>query len=267
MRGIMANASRFTLLLATTCIAACGSDGSTAGRRIVLHTAMSSSAPTSFTTGFGWDVALTKAAVASTSLYYFDGPPPTARFDVPPMRFFERIESLVIKSAWAHPGHYQAGTALGQVIFPQTLTLDLFAPDPALPDGAGVTGTYRSARFAIPNDAPSDAALGGHIAIAEGKALKHGDASGAPIYFRLVADVADIAANVNNGAVDGCVLDETNVESDGTITLAVSPAVWLNLVDFSKVAPGTVNSPTEFHDAGFSQGVAELSAYHFSYSK
>jgi hypothetical protein len=76
-----------------------------------------------------------------------------------------------------------------------------------------------------------------------------------------------VSASVNDGAVDGCVLDETTVDGDGTVTLAIEPTIWLNLVDFSKLAPGSDDAPTEAHDAGFSQGVTELSAYHFSYRK
>src|SRR5258705_3921140 len=143
---------------------------------------------------------------------------------------------------------------LGQVLLPHPVSLDLFASAPiALPDGDGITGIYRSARFVIPQTAPADPVLGGHIAVAEGKATKHDGTSKQPIYFRLIADFADIAADIKNGAVDGCVLDEVTVEDNGTITVEIKPTIWLNLVDFSKIATSTAASPTEARSAGFSQ--------------
>ncbi len=126
----------------------------------------------------------------------------------------------------------------------------------------------------LPMTAPADPALDGHIATAEGHAVAANDAgSTAPIYFRLTADYADISASIQNGAVDGCVLDDgtndgidVDVEGDGTITLQVLPIVWLNLVDFSKIDAGSADAPTEAKDPGFSQGVTQLSAYHFVFT-
>jgi hypothetical protein len=247
------------------------SDGdATAGKRVVLRTSATAEPSTrsAFTTGFGWDVTLTRAAVAVAGLYYFDGPPPTAMWRAPRPTLRERVAGLFERTAWAHPGHYQAGTALGQVILAQPIGLDLLGAQPiALPSGEGVTGTYRSARFVLPEAAPLDPALGGHLAVVEGRATRHDGSSPQPIFFRLVADYADISASITNGAVDGCVLDEVTVHDDGTITVEIRPLIWLNLVDFSKIAPGAEGSPTEAKSAGFSQGVTQLSAYHFTYSE
>jgi hypothetical protein len=262
--------SSSALVLLVAALAACDSSSggnTTTGKRVVLRTTASAepSVKTTFTTGFGWDVSLSKAAVAVTGLYYFDGPPPTA---LRRPSFRERLASVFEGTAWAHPGHYQAGTALGQVILPQPAVLNLLGAQPiALPAGEGITGTYRSARFVLPQAAPSDPILGGHLAVAEGRATKHDGSSPQPIFFRLVADYADVSASITNGAVDGCVLDEIDVQSDGTINVEIKPSVWLNLVDFSKVAPGAEPSPTETKSAGFSQGVTQLSGYHFTYSK
>lgn len=249
---------------------ACGSDssGATTGKRIVLHTSATAEAATkaTFTTGFGWDVTLGKAAVAVSGLYYFDGPPPTAMRARPGAR--ERLAGLFIGTAWAHPGHYQAGTALGQVTLTAPSTIDLFAPSPtALADGEGVTGIYRSARFVLAAVAPTDPLLDGHVAVLEGRATKHDGTSPAPIFFRLVADYADISGSINNGAVDGCVLEEATVTESGSIAVEIKPSVWVNLVDFSKIEAGTATNPTEARSSGFSQGVTQLSAYRFSYTK
>jgi hypothetical protein len=56
------------------------------------------------------------------------------------------------------------------------------------------------------------------------------------------------------------------VTDSGTIRVEVIPKIWLNLVDFSKIAPGSEAAPTEAKDAGFAQGVTQLSAYHFTYT-
>ena len=259
--------------LSPAILLACGSDSgdTTTGKRIVLHTKATAEpvTKTKFTTGFGWDVTLTKAAVATSGLYYFDGPPPTAMWKPRAPGLRERLAGLFIGTAWAHPGHYQAGTALGQVILTEPTALDLFAALPVtLADGEGITGIYRSARFVIPKAAPaSGAVLDGHIAVAEGQASKKDGSSPQPIFFRLVADYADIQGSINNGAVDGCVLDETTVTDSGSITVEIKPTIWLNLVDFSKIAPGSAATPTEARSEGFSQGITQLSAYHFSYTQ
>ncbi|MDB4947029.1 MAG: hypothetical protein JWP97_6563 [Labilithrix sp.] len=270
--------SRAPVVISLAFLAAAGASGcssndessSTAGKRIVLHTTIGGDAATrtKLTTGFGWDVTLSKAVIATSGIYYFDGPPPTALFTPGKRKTpFDRFASLFVGTAYAHPGHYQAGTALGEVLLAAPVAVDLLAPPAALPDGDGITGIYRSARFVIAAAAPANATLNGHIAVAEGVATKHDGSSPAPIYFRLVADFADIQSSINNGAVDGCVLDETTVTDSGSIAAEVRPAVWLNLVDFAPLAPGSAAAPTEAKNAGFSQGVTLLSAYHFTYAK
>lgn len=263
----------FGLAISLSCLSGCSSDSadSTTGKFIVLHTKLAANPvfQTTFTTGFKWDVTLTKAKVSVSAFYYFDGPPPTASFKVPKHRrgFGERISNFFVGTAFAHPGHYQAGIALGESILSEPIAFDAFTDGALnLNDGDGVTGVYRSARFVLPQTPPEDDVLDGHLAVAEGKAIKHGDATAEPIYFRLIADYADIAMNVNEGAIDGCVLDETSVTGDGTITVEIEPTVWFNLVDFSKIDAGTSDSPTETRSPGFSLGLTELSAYHFSYS-
>lgn len=250
---------RYSLIVVALALVGCGSED-TGGNRIVLRTVAVAEPKitTTFTTGFGWDVTLTKATVAIGGLYYFDSPPPTA---LRSRSLGERWSGLFIGTAWAHPGHYQAGSAVGQVAFGSPIALDLFGPMPiTLPEGEGVTGTYRSARVLLPS-------TDRHVGIAEGRATKHDGSSPAPIFFRLVADYADITGSIKNGAIDGCVLDETNVTDSGTVTLEVKPSVWLNLVDFSKIAPGSAEQPTEARDSGFSQGLTQLSAYAFRYAK
>ena len=271
-RKPLSSLSTAGITLSLACISGCGSDSasSTTGKRVALQTQVSADpiVTTEFTTGFGWDVKLEAAKVAISAFYYFDGPPPTASFRLRPRALGERLSNYFIGTAWAHPGHYQSGTALGEAIFAEPIVFDLFSGAPEqLSAGDGVTGIYRSARFVMPRQPPADSLLAGHLAVVVGHAVKHGEASAEPIYFRLIADYADIAMNVNEGAVDGCVLDEIAVTDDGTISVEVKPTIWLNLVDFSKIAPGSADRPSEARSSGFSQGLTQLSAYHFRYSK
>jgi len=149
-------------------------------------------------------------------------------------------------------------------------TADLFAGRVVLPDGNGITGLYRSARLtlAAPTSEPARTQLGGQVAVVEGVARK-GEQT---VYFRLSASFADVARSVTQGQVDGCAFNEAEVEEDGTVTVTVKPHVWFNLVDFTGVAPGTTNAPTEIAvgetpQIAFVLGLVQLSAYHFSYGR
>lgn len=282
-RGGRLALAALTSLAALAAPAGCdsGTSDTTAGERIVLHTTVQTDAaftPT-FETNFGWNVTLTKAAVAIGALYFFSGPPAFTRLERPAARprppgFIDRLDRLLgVREAWAHPGHYQAGDAMGQMLSPSSYDLLAGAPAP-LGDGDGVTGAFRSGRFVYASGAPAGpaaAALGGHAAFAEGHASKADGSTPAPIYFRVYADFAAVAAEAADGEVDGCAFDAADVTATGTVTLNVSPNVWFNLVDFSAVAPGSPAAPTLLAPAdkayvGFVTGLAQLNAYHFRYS-
>jgi hypothetical protein len=56
------------------------------------------------------------------------------------------------------------------------------------------------------------------------------------------------------------------------VTVRVDPSVWFFLVDFSELDPGTEDEPSELEPdsqprIAFAEGLAQLSAYEFSYSK
>lgn len=258
--------SKLVLLLALGCVAACGGD-STTGHSVALETVLTSDLGPdhSFTTSSGWSVTLTKAALATGALYYYDGEP---AFVTAPRRspsWWARLAP--IGTAYAHPGHYIAGRAMGQMLMP--FSADLLAGPTALPQGEGITGLVRSASFsfAAPSAGPALAALGGHAAVAEGVATK-GDKV---IHFALAADLADVAHTAKDGVVTGCGFAERDVEAPGTVTVTVKPRVWFNLVDFSELPPGTAEAPS-IADASstahiaFALGLGQLSAYSFTYT-
>lgn len=246
----------------------CGNaPGSTGGKRVVLHTrvTIAEEALSTFTTSTGWDVTLSKAAVAAGPFYYFNGAPPVVlRAGQPTWRWAARV--LGLSQAHAHPGHYQPGDALGQML--ETSSLDLLAGPVDFPDGDGITGTYRSARFTVaPPAGPAQAELEGHSVLAAGIAEKAGET---PRFFRAVADLSQVEEHASQGRIEGCDLTKVDVTSDGTITVSVDPQIWFRLVDFTTADAGSAEAPADFPDdsdpqLAFLLGVTQLSAYQFSY--
>lgn len=250
---------------------ACGSDGkdTTGGKLVVLHTRVTVNdiAKERFTTAVGWDVTLSEARVSAGPFYYFDGAPPlVAREQHLDWRFAARW--LGVGIAHAHPGHYQAGNAMGQML--QAQSVDLLGGGADLPDGDGVSGIFRSARFtfAAPSGAGSDA-LDGHVALAVGRAEKDGEN---PRYFRAFADLSAIEKSASQAHIEGCEFSEVDIEADGTVTVDVNPKVWFDLVDFTEAEEASDEAPADLPDdsqpqLAFVLGTTQLSAYKFSYSK
>lgn len=251
------------------CVEACGADEA-AGRRVALSTRLEAVAGAeSFTTAVGWDVTLSRALISTGPFYYFDGAPPVVQSSR--QRARERWgtvrAALGLRDAWAHPGHYHAGDALGQML--QPWSVDLLAGAADLPAGDGVTGPYRSASFSFtaPPEGPIAADLNGHAVIVEGTASREGTP---PLRFVATADLVDIERSAANGYVDGCRFDELDVSGDGRVTVQVTPKIWFDLVDFSELVP-VGDEPVAFPPdsqpkIAFALGLAQLSAYAFSFS-
>jgi hypothetical protein len=268
MRTHRPSPRRLLLLVVPALAAACASE-STTGKTVALHTRLEADLPAdhTFTTDLGWTITVKRLLAASGALYYFDGEP---AFTMAPRRnrWRRALETLSpIGTAWAHPGHYLAGNARGEMLAPYTE--DLLAGPSTLPDGDGITGPLRSGTFSFarPGDGPLAAALAGHVAIAEGAATKGAQA----INFVLTADLADVSKNARDAAIAGCPFTAADVEGDGTVTVTVKPKIWFSFVDFSELAPGTPEAPTVAGPSttayiAFSLGLVQLSAYEFAYS-
>jgi hypothetical protein len=263
----------FALALLVPALEACSSTDATGGKRVVLHTRieLKSQDLTGFDTALGWHVTLERAFVATGAFGYFDGVPPlmVLRTAPPPRDAFAWSRILGVGVAHAHPGHYQAGTALGEMTEPSSI--DLLSGTSTLADGDGVTGTYRSGRFSFgsPPVGPHARELDGHAALVEGSAELDGETTR---HFRAFADVEELAKIQPEGNIDGCQFDEVAITDDGTVTVRVDPSVWFYLVDFSALDPGTEGEPSEFAAGSqprlaFAEGLAQLSAYEFSYSR
>ncbi len=266
--GLGAAASLVGLGLAVS-LQACSSDSaSTTGRRVVLHTRVEVSdvATSRFSSAVGWSITLTKAAVSAGPFYYFDGTPPLVhqpRHDT--WRYAVRV--LGLGAAHAHPGHYRAGRAMGQML--ESFSLDLLGGAAEYPDGDGVTGTYRSARFSFAAaSGPAKQQVGRHVAVAEGVAEREGEPAR---YFRAVADLSAIENSAADGHIEGCEFAEAEVKGDGTVTVIVNPQVWFDLVDFTEADAASAGAPADLPagsqpQMAFVLGVTQLSAYKFSFS-
>jgi hypothetical protein len=251
-------------------IQACSSDSkdATSGKVVRLHTRVEVSdvATREFTTAVGWNVTLTKAQVSAGPFYYFDGAPPLVlREQHDDWQYATRFLGLGL--AHAHPGHYQAGNAMGQML--ESASIDLLGGGVDLPDGDGISGTYRSARFTFVQPTGAGATkLDGHVALAEGMAEKDGEN---PRFFRAFADLAGIEKSASQAHIEGCEFSEVDVEDDGTVSVTVNPQIWFDLVDFTEAEEASAEAPADFPadsqpQIAFVLGTTQLSAYKFSYS-
>lgn len=255
-------ATTFALLAGGLALEACSSDGGsgTTGRRVALHTQARPAKPPGapFTNGVGWTVTLTAARVGVASAYYFDGEPifslAPRRRGLDPLGGF-----LGIRSAHAHPGHYIAGNAMGQLT--TGAGVDLFAGTTKLADGDGVSGWYRSGRFTY-----APLLDGGAVVVAEGTATK----GASSVKFAARAMPADVLDSYGEPKLDGCAFTATDVQADGTVTLAVDPTIWFDQVDFTDVTPSADGAPTSLAGtvafAGLARGLKKGTTVVFSYA-
>lgn len=253
-------------LVAGLALEACGGDGAagtsgTSGTRVTLHTqARPAKAPgAAFTNGVGWTVTLTKASVSVASLAYFDGEPIFSRAGPARRRGLDPFRGLLgTRSAHAHPGHYVAGDALGQMTAPATI--DLFAGTTRLADAAGVSGTYRSARITY--------GAGDHgVVVAVEGAAQSGAKS---LRFTASAAIPDVLDSYGEPKLEGCAFTSVDVERDGTVTIALDPTVWLDQVDFADVKPTADGSPSDLAGTiafkGFTRGLKKGAGFELSYA-
>lgn len=252
------------LATATVSLASgCGDDLSesgTAGARVALGTRVMPGDDLSLpvTTSRGWSITFARVAVSTGAMYYFDGDPPDLARRLP--------RWLTIPVAHAHPGHYHAGNAMGQMLEPASF--DLMQGATSLAKGEGVTGPYRSASlyFHTPAEGELAGVLGSNAIVVEGEASKDGEARA----FRASATKGDVTNANGNPAVEGCVFTPAEVDGDGTVVLRVNPSVWLDQVDFGELPEGSgqyVDLPAggAAHQAFTLLGITRASAYSFSF--
>jgi hypothetical protein len=261
-------------LAASAVLLGCGADGgdATTGKRLTLATRVTAEAEAvePFTNSLGWTITLSKAHLSMGPLYYFDGAPFTAQRGGPSRTsppLLERFARWVVPEAHAHPGHYQAGEARGQMLTPTSV--DLLAGPTDLADADAVSGFYRSARvsFGSPPAGSFAAALEGHVAALEGRAEQDGSA----LDFLARVEVAEVLNADGDAAVEGCAFEEVDVQETGVVTLVVKPTVWLDQVDFAGIAGGEDGAPAPLPPdsaarRGFARGLKKGTAYALSFT-
>jgi hypothetical protein len=224
---------------------------STTGERVTIESRARGevSRGESFQTALGWSVTLERANLWIGSILYLEGAALARRFSLLPV-------------AHAHPGHYEEGTVLGEMLEPRLV--DLLAGEVVLGVGGGVTGQVRSARLSFEHGVATDPLGGGVVAIA-GNASRDGTA------FDFTADLAPehlAASDTARAIISGCPVVGGDLRADAVVRLVVSLPTWLDQVDFSLLEPtgGSVAlGPGDPPHNALARGIRKAAAYPFSF--
>ena len=192
---------------------------------------VSASSTAGLVTDSGWAVQLTRARASFDAVRFFEGKVVLAR-----SRPWWR--GLIISEAWAHPGHYVPGEALGELVAP--LEVDLLGAPVPWGDVQALTGEHGSMQLTF---APAGLELAG-------TATKGG---------QTVTFTAQFTPPI---ALEG-------IRAEHVVSLARTPAevrielgVLLSRIDFSltgtSTAPLDPNSPA-FN--GLGRGIEDTSSY------
>jgi hypothetical protein len=237
----------------------------TTGKRVQHQTQIVNPDAAAFTTGMGWEVKLTKFNLAVGGIYIFDGAPivlagRSPRQSQGPSQGQSAAPGLpFIKSAWAHPGHYAAGSAKADMT--QPTSVDLLAGTQMLGTASGVSGSYRSATMYFGKGAPQGPQvkeLGAAYVVAEGTAKKGADEK--PFRFEVTED--DLKNAIGTAGIDGCKFDEVDVQSSGTVVLTVGVKQLFEQVEFETAGISTRDTRAF---RGFVFGLRGGSPYRFSF--
>lgn len=198
--------------------------------------------------GEPWTVSLEEARVAIGPVYLFEGDPLLASL----------YHWLVMPRAFAHPGHYQEGEALGEAL--DQRVVDLLDPNPTIlgPMNA-VTGQCNSAQVGLGTaEAGLEGAelLEGHALLLRGTATRGGD------------DVPFEAWLDDDLYVEGVAFEHDIDTSSGGLRVQVDLTRWLGRVDFSSLTVvddlAVFEEGTQAHNA-LTRGVDNTLAYRLSW--
>lgn len=217
---------------------ACGATTEQTRRTFPLEVVVS--APTA-ALDTGWAVTNVSGQASLSSLRFFTGK----------VLISERFDplSLFISTAHAHPGHYMAGDALGEVLAP--ITIDLSKRDPqAWGTANAVTGSYGSAQLTY-------AMTGFRL---KGTATKGAQS----VAF-------DTGVFTPTAPLEGLKFDHEMNAAAGTVRMTVDLGVLLSRVEFDKTntQPNTegvtVFDPASPAFNGLDRGVIDTGSYTLSW--
>jgi hypothetical protein len=229
----------------------------TTGKRLTHQTQVTNPDGPNFVTGMGWEVKLSKFYVSIGGVYVFDGAPIVLAGRSPSPK--PAATPSFIQTAWAHPGHYAAGTAKADMT--QATSVDLLAAAQILGTATGVSGIYRSATMYFGQGTPQGPLakdLGTAFVLAEGTAKKGMDEKA----FRFEVTEADLNNSVGTAGIDGCRFDEADVQNNGTIVLSIGVKQMFEQVEFETADPLVKNSRAF---RGFVFGLRGGAPYRFSF--
>lgn len=242
-----------------------GGSGGTTGQRISLRARAELASPLAFETAIGVAATLERVLVSIGSLTYFAGAPLELAAQAPSLR--RRLQELVLpRSAHAHPGHYVPGEARGELLEPSSV--DLAAGPVQLGVGEGTTGLVRSARIVFGDPPVGELASElGSAVIAVVATISQGERS---LRLRLEVPASALVGDDAVPEIDGCHFDETTLDGDGTVVLAIDPRVWLEQVelDDTLVADGDeplLAPPESLAARAFVRAVQKTAGYRFSF--
>lgn len=189
-------------------------------------------------TDSGWSVSLSKATVHLESVRFFEG-------QVLVTRRAPWWRSLLISEAWAHPGHYQPGEALGELLSP--LELDLLAAEPTVwGEANAITGSLGSVQLGF---APGGLQV-------EGTASRAGQS-------------VDFSGQFEPGeALEGIAFDHELTTAPGSVLLRLDLQALLSRIDFAQV--GVSARPIDDQSPAFNglaRGTGDAKVYLLSWKE
>lgn len=190
----------------------------------------------SLVTDSDWTISLTEAKASLASARFFTG-------KVLLSRRWSPME-LVVSTAWAHPGHYQQGEALGELLMP--LEVDLLS-GAATPWGTAnaVTGDYGSVQLGY-------GAAGLRV---KGTATKGG------------TSVPFTASFTPAAPLEGLQFEQVMTTAPGVATISFDLHTLLSRMDFSQVgASATPLDTASVAFNGYARGIEDTTSYTTTWS-
>jgi hypothetical protein len=235
----------------------CGeADDKTTGVRVTHAINVALEGEKTFDTSLGWSVQVQAFAVSIGGVSIFTGSPSSI--------YAQRsggnsAGGSWFKRAWAHPGHYEPGTTLAEMLTPSSVDLLVGGK---VGEASGVSGSYRSGTVYFGTGAttgPLAGALGTNKMRISGVAKRGSDEKA----FAFEATEADLTDATKRAEIVGCLFNEANVLRSGTVTLAISAKRILDQVEFEKLDEPLRDSKGF---RGFLFGARGGAAYRFSFT-
>lgn len=211
--------------------------GSTTARRTTFPVEMTTSLPGTQTTDSGWTVQLDSARAAVAAVRFFAGKVLLSR------RF--PWYSLIGGTAWAHPGHYVAGEAMGEWLGPKELDL-LTALPSELGTADAITGEYGSLQLTF---GPTGVRLVG--------VATRGNAR---VSF-------DTTAFIPSSPIEGIRFEKSlGIQESGRVRIRIDLHTTLSRIDFSAAPAPNADGVSVFRSTdevfnGFARGILDTGSY------